>query len=302
MYDYNMDYDEEESQQNATARQPITNNCFGHPDSSVLLFPYGAGVNYINHQSNANIKIQWAKQGSLNQDDSWLCMDRIQLENQTSSRLAFEYVATRDIHVGEEMFLNYGDDWEKAWEAHHQSWKESVNYEKEAYVNAQEYNKRHANARLKTSLEVLADPYPTNLQIRCHVDLVKKKAEAWRNPKKTCDWTIKDYGFPCTTLKRYDDFSTGVSYTVELTTEPRHRWDYQVITRMKTDSVPRAAVRFFDVRCSTDMHLQHVFCHPIGLSTEMLPDTWRFGARDFSSVLQDSFADLVDDDDINGEL
>jgi hypothetical protein len=302
MYDHNMDKDEEESQQNVIARQPIVNYCFGHPDSSILLFPYGVGVNYINHQKDANVKIQWAKQGSLNQDDSLLRMDPIQLENQTTSRLAFEYIATRDIYTGEEMFLNYGDDWEKAWEAHQQSWKESVKDEKEVYSNAHEYNKRHANARLKTSLEVLADPYPTNLQIRCHVHLVDKKAETWRNSKKTWDWTVKDYGFPCTILERYDNFSTGVLYTVELTTEPQHRWDNRVIAQMKIDSVPRAAVRFFDVMCSTDMHLQHVFRHPIGLPTEMLPDSWRYGPQDFSTFPQDSSADLVDDKDINGEL
>jgi len=32
--------------------------------------------------------------------------------------LSFEYVALRDIEEGEEIFMDYGEEWEDAWEQH----------------------------------------------------------------------------------------------------------------------------------------------------------------------------------------
>jgi hypothetical protein len=55
--------------------QLIRNYMFGHPESSVVLFPYSSNVAYINHHSTEfNAKLQWAKNFSFHNED-WLQKD-----------------------------------------------------------------------------------------------------------------------------------------------------------------------------------------------------------------------------------
>jgi SET domain-containing protein len=44
------------------------------------------------------------------------------LETHYSAGLAMTFVATQDIQPGEEIFLDYGDSWEKAWNEHVEKW------------------------------------------------------------------------------------------------------------------------------------------------------------------------------------
>ena len=39
--------------------------------------------------------------------------------------LVFDLVATRDIAAGEEIYLDYGQEWEDAWNQYAESWNES---------------------------------------------------------------------------------------------------------------------------------------------------------------------------------
>ena len=55
--------------------QLIRNYMFGHPNSSVVLFPYSHHVSYINHHSTEfNTRLQWAKNFSFHNED-WLHKD-----------------------------------------------------------------------------------------------------------------------------------------------------------------------------------------------------------------------------------
>jgi hypothetical protein len=57
-------------------QQLLLNYCFGRPhESTLLLCPYGPGVNYINHnQTLANVKVQWAPNGTSSHNSTWLSM------------------------------------------------------------------------------------------------------------------------------------------------------------------------------------------------------------------------------------
>lgn len=62
--------------------QLIRNYMFGHPNSSVVLFPYSSNVAYINHHSTKfNAKLQWATNFTAHNDD-WLYKDVTFLEQQ----------------------------------------------------------------------------------------------------------------------------------------------------------------------------------------------------------------------------
>lgn len=136
--------------------QLLLNYCYGHPESSLLLLPYGPVVNLINHggKDRSNVKLQWVKpevgvvapadveevDGDETADSGSSPLhhghrllhqtlpqmfagtsnvpsnDNSQHKNPTG--LLLELVATRNIMEGEEILMDYGDAWEQAWEEH----------------------------------------------------------------------------------------------------------------------------------------------------------------------------------------
>ena len=121
------------------AEELLLNYAYGHPDSPMLLVPNAPMANFINHggKEEANVQIRWpeplSKTGRLFEwaytrskediyDDNfestnhnaWLKDHPIDVMEK-SGRLAFEYVALRDIKDGEEIMIDYGDLWDDAW-------------------------------------------------------------------------------------------------------------------------------------------------------------------------------------------
>ena len=248
------------------------NYCFGHSNSTLLLCPYGSGVNYINHnQTLANIKVQWAPQGIVAQDDAWLKRSPAEMENVSSIFLGIDYVATRDIRKGEELFMDYGDGFEQAWQEHVANWHPTdKDFE---YVSATFWNREHANEKILTAVEQRSDPYPENLLLRCHPN-------TWNDGEyRSFEWSIEDYydrdvlwpsyekGNYCNVYDRIVENGDTV-YTVEV-------WDeYEYESRVRED-VPREMLSMIDKPYSTDWHKQGVFRHYIGIPDGMMPDEWR---------------------------
>ena len=272
IYDFQRDEEGRWQRGQYIGRQLIMNYCYGHGDSSVLLCPYGAGVNYINHnQTLVNVKIQWARDGTTAHMDSWFEKSPPEMALDSSSHLAFDFVATRHIKKGEELFMDYGDAWEQAWKAHTSSWRPEHAWA-HAYLNGHEWNERMKDTPLRTETESFYDPYPTTLQIRCHTKLVDVKQ--WRSITQW-GWSMSEYGYPCRILKRERDDDELV-YDVEVTTEAKDRWhDFRGIRISVQNKVPREAIRFLDLPYTSDIHLRRSFRHEIGIPDDMLPNAWR---------------------------
>jgi hypothetical protein len=86
----------------------IINYSFGHRNSTVMLTPYGGMVNYINHhKQKTNVKIRWTDGERVAHKPSWLTDKTPEDLKYTLEKigLSFEYVATRDILEGEEVFM-----------------------------------------------------------------------------------------------------------------------------------------------------------------------------------------------------
>ena len=75
-----------------------------------------------------------------------------------------DLVATRDIQPGEELFLDYGNEWEEAWNRHLQTWKPADGIAVDALNN-------DLQTPLKTVSEQMEDPYPEGIKIKCEVCL-----------------------------------------------------------------------------------------------------------------------------------
>ena len=103
-------------------KQLLLNYCYGHPDTTLILCPYGSGVNFINHartggsgestkqkkNHEANVKIVWSQHGTTNQDDTWFTKDPSEMKIDYNTKVAFDYIATKDIQEGDEILLDYG--------------------------------------------------------------------------------------------------------------------------------------------------------------------------------------------------
>jgi hypothetical protein len=250
--------------------QVALNYCFGHSESTLILCPYGSGVNYINHNKTlANVKIQWAEHGSTGHNASWLEMDPKKMKWNYKTILAFDYIATRDIAEGEELFLDYGDDWENTWQEHVDNWKPSDHWKD--YLSATQYNTIHGTDRLRTLTEQVSHPYPENMVIRCHSYLLDEKYT--QRPKVENDPKLQwkpplDKGYTCEILDRNDEEGT---YTVLVTYESGEDL-WQQVMRV---GVTRQSISFVDLPYSTDMHLLKAFRHPLGIPEDMMPDAWK---------------------------
>lgn len=190
--------------------QLLINYCLGHSDTTLLLCPYGAGVNYMNHnQTLANVKIQWAPDGILNQNDMWFDMAPEDMRGNHKTNLAIDYVALRDIQKGEELFLEYGDDFERAWRKHVAHWKPPK--DSDSYVSAQEWNEQFQRTPIHTTEEQDQNSYPPNLLLRCHSKIADLR---WNDDTEWDElWTVGEEGVPCDVLARYET-DNGILYDV----------------------------------------------------------------------------------------
>lgn len=106
-------------------QQLLLNYCFGHRHSTLLLCPYGVVSAMVNHGSSnrANVRIEWSEK--LSSKLEWKTKPLQEWAFNYQAGLAFDYVALRDIDEGEEILLDYGDEWQQAWEYHVAKWKPS---------------------------------------------------------------------------------------------------------------------------------------------------------------------------------
>uniref|UniRef100_A0A7S1G0D7 SET domain-containing protein n=1 Tax=Corethron hystrix TaxID=216773 RepID=A0A7S1G0D7_9STRA len=168
--------------ENIIGRQLLVNYCFGHPDSTVLLFPYLGNVGLINHgaEGKSNVKVQWPS--SLERGPArkfhrkdWLDSTTEQLADIDKQKpgMMIEIVATRDIEKDEEVFLDYGPAWENVWDDHVRQWKPWSSNKK--YVPAQDLNRTPLRGepleKVRLEKELREDPYPgANIATGCYLD------------------------------------------------------------------------------------------------------------------------------------
>ena len=126
-YQFSMNHPGKQRKLSTTkfGRQLLLNYCHGHRDSSLLFFPYGPAVNMINHggkNSNTNARIQFSNFSSFHHDEWKSYSVEDILNKDKSTRLIFDIIATKSIQSGDEIFLDYGKEWETAWELYVNSW------------------------------------------------------------------------------------------------------------------------------------------------------------------------------------
>lgn len=88
---------------------------------SAVLFSclHGYQVNYLNrNRTLANVRLQWAKDGDMGQERLNLDRSPSFMYGKPAPGLFSDVVAARYIAEGEELYIDYGGAWERAWLDH----------------------------------------------------------------------------------------------------------------------------------------------------------------------------------------
>lgn len=262
--------------------QIFYNYCWHHPESSLFLCPYGVGVSYINHGKNgtaANARLQWAKDGEMRHQDEVLRSSPRDMLGIASPRLYMDIVATRDIQPGEEIFFDYGEPWQAAWDQHVANFESVKDQYSPDFQSARDWNTQNHDAVLRTEEEQEVDPYPSHFELKCIVkegppDLIEAIWNQENVPAKPCRIMGRSEAENGRMFYKvlYKDIRTSQDESSEQTIRSINRlqWD---------DKTPkwlhREALRFMDRAYTTDMWLPHAFRHPIGFPDDIFPDAWR---------------------------
>ena len=311
IYEYNLMFDDKKKlRRDPKEEEPVslhllTNYCFGHQESSLMFCPQTNGV-LINHcstrrsygghcekynmntnpnEKGPNAKIRWAKGWDPDTED-WLELTLKQIEDKVEKRkrgLSFDYVATRDIFPGDEVFIDYGEFWEHEWEYHLSTWEPPAY---EDYVPVNDMDKLET---LKTFEEARAKPYPDNVQTLCTYwteDENEIFAKGYKYETKADDWIgdgshfiyekyVDSYEWPCVVLERDDERNT---YTVKILQEETSGevtiWHVKNFHRILIN-YPRESITFATKPYASDQHLNGVFRASAQIPDDMFPPQWK---------------------------
>ena len=284
--------------------QLLLNYCFGHNESSILLCPETNAL-LVNHCSERkkecgpngpNADYRWST-GWEPRSDDWRKMTVDEIAKQSGRGLSMEVVALRDIEPGEEVFMDYGVEWEKSWEEHVATWNPPPLQETPPYLFAKKANEQKEPLELLVTgdlRKISEHPYlftgcqywPTELD----------DDKAWN--KKDPSWVdledneiLHKYGddgslyqgdytthwdrshWPCTVI-RQEEPGTYTVRVHQADWRSRRPWDKNNLPRFLTD-YPRESIHYFVKPYESDQHLPGVFRHSIGIRDEIFPEQWK---------------------------
>ena len=266
-----------------TGYQLLLNYCYGHPESTMLFFPAGAVAALINHSKEPNAKMVWSSHP--NHHKHWYDLSPEQLieEGNNYIGLLMEIVATKDIKEGEEVFIDYGDEWVAAWKEHNKQWKLLENdgqIPSSWPIRALDLNQEHKTKPYATQSEQETSPYPDNVMLKCFLTVAKPEGEPPVNSlgQKVRNWAKSEKGevidsenlFDCTLLDR-QEVDGSWNYTA--------LWSNDVEATL-VRKVPHSAIVFADKPGTSDQFFQHSFRHYIGIPDDVFPQgPWRNAAE-----------------------
>ncbi|KAL3908147.1 MAG: hypothetical protein SGILL_008595, partial [Bacillariaceae sp.] len=285
------------------------NYCFGRAESSMVLCPLTSAI-LVNHCSTRqdtscipNAKVRWST-GWDAASHPWRNKTVTELAGQNARVLSLEMVATKPIAPGEEVFIDYGKEWEDAWNSHAKQWK-SPQLPTD-FISAKEANLRTGEPipeklisyDLKATVD---DPY---LFAGCYYRPGKIDQNGTRYQVPNTDWknltkaeimdryatdgsrymNIRTYKkhpmrsyWPCSIL--YPDKDDG-KYIVRIHQTPfagkyvsETIWFQNDLPRILHD-YPRESIHFFVEPEAADLNLPNAFRHHIGLPDGIFPSRW----------------------------
>jgi len=267
--------------------QLIVNYSYSHKESSLILFPYSPVVNFVNNnadKSKVNTRIRWST--SKYHKKEWEDLTVKELLGNKRAGLMLEMVATKDIEFGEEIFLDYGSEWDSAWEAYVENWESpKPGYRPIHALNVMEV--------LKTETEFIFEnyTYPENAMTICFMD----KRINNRKDLKGAQW--QSYradsrrfadSRPCEVVQRIAKFDKETGKDVFYYNA---RIENEKGASLIVEGIPRDAIEIVNKSYTSDQHLPNGFRHPIHIPDEIFPVKWKNLGSEITDVVHNSVTD-----------
>jgi len=272
------------------SKQLLLNYCFGHRKSEILLCPT-TSVALINHSSKEpNVEIRWAHSDKYQQSiyHNNKLEHLFNVSDTDNTKLVFDFVALRNIKPDEEIFLDYGPEWEKAFHGHIGKWHlvdEAVLDERDHRL----FSSDHVDtAQIIPSRPNHNHTYLCRLEPFAREDIVDGREipleDYFANPSiDPSNWSdqIKliygenQYAFwwPCDVLSSSNDskpvFTVHVFKRIADVNGKR-----PLIRRIK--NVPLSSIRPVDKPYHSSQHLPNAFRHYISIPDTIFPSPWRY--------------------------
>lgn len=255
-------------------QQLLLNYCFGHPESSLLLFPISPVVTQINHAppEKANARLSWSNNLFWGNSPDLQDLTPEELSQYHHVGITLELYALRDIEQGDEVFIDYGFLWEEAWNDYMQNY-EKVDWPIKAYDLKGEYVEKP----YKTKAERERKPYPKGVQTACFI-IEEDMPDGLRNVNEKGDDIVLFSG-----PKKFEEFTGNKMYMCDIIDRESSKdflYNYTVIAiNEEVDTqvmdVPHFAITFIDLPYTSDLHQANAFRHPIGIPDVIFPQAWR---------------------------
>jgi len=267
--------------------QLIVNYSYSHKESSLILFPYSPVVNFVNNnadKSKVNARIRWS--ASKHHTKEWENLTVKELLGNKRAGLMLEMVATKDIKFEGEIFLDYGSEWDSAWEAHVENWESP----KPGYKSIHSLN---AIEVLKTETEFIFENYiyPENAMTICFVDnrIDDRKdliGAQWQSYRIISDRLTNSR--PCEVVQRITkvDAETGKDVYYY-----NARIENKKGAALVVGGIPRDAIEIVNKSYTSDQHLRNGFRHPIHIPDEIFPVEWKNLGREITDGVHNSVKD-----------
>lgn len=270
----------------------MLNYAYGHPESTLMLVPMAPMVNYINHANHPdqiNAYLQWAKHEHIYNDHALhdLEIERIRIKN--PRHVTMELVAFKDIAMGDEIFISYGDDWTDAYakyQAKFHALHPDIDHEKYP-LKALELRPLYKNKPYPVNIQEGQTPYPPGVITGCYIESVddlpdgsakynsmNQQVARFIAPRKWEDFMGQNLNI-CDIKDRYEyvDVNDGIT-----------KFNYTVHTHKNLESppeiievrhVPHYAITLIDRPYTGDIHTPGAFRRWITLDDQRFPQSWR---------------------------
>jgi len=275
----------------------MLNYQFTHADSLVHFLPINQVI-AINHNSKRmpngqqpNVEIRWA---SWDKRSSYYLERPLEdLKNEHHSTMIIDVVATRDIQVDEEIFIDYGMEWENAWLEHVKNWESPCTTDKNNFQGSKRISEMN-NAKYRREYWAWTKEHFTVCwdEVNLLVSTVyiveegnKESDELSSRFNTTSDYhgiRIEHEGFALTKSDtgRVPCIITNVRNNMTFDVIRFPNWDIRREVKNAEmlqvyEGLPQNLVMFLPKPWRSDLYWKGAFRHPIAIPDHVFPRHWR---------------------------
>lgn len=239
--------------------QLLLNYCIGHQNSSLLFFPYSSTVHYINHSSEPNAKLRWAHSKFGKKNNFELGIDDVK------AGMMMELVALKNIKMGEEVTIHYGENWVSSWNQHILEWNVTTEERHNPKQIIKELNKEK-NKPFRTLKEQANNPYPRCIRTACY-----SNAQVSGNYQYGRINSVEHLLF-CDVVER---FRANDRYWYIAKMEKSQVINDEIEDGALVIDIPQHAIVFVPDKYCTDIHIVNSFRHEIEVPEDLeWPEHW----------------------------